>query len=90
MVERRAALHPGGVELGWEVLAHDIGGWFHSWLCHGVERVASDRLGLHPGPRGLLSSEADARAVAKIIDREELGEPLEYFPCIVLKYEDAA
>ena len=50
--------------------------------------IVRDRLGIRPGPLGLFESEADARAVAELIDRESLGEPLGYFPFLVMRYED--
>lgn len=65
--------------LGWEVLGAEIGGGFHSWLCNSIQNHAFAKHGIRPGPLGLLSSEADACAVLRMIDEGLGAEPVPWF-----------
>lgn len=66
--------------LGWEVLGVETGGSCHSWLCNSIQDDAKQRLGLRPGPFGLLESEQDARAVLGLIANGLGVEPVPWFP----------
>jgi hypothetical protein len=63
----------GGRLLGWEVLGYEIGWTFHSWLCDGLEKAASDKLGIRSGANGLL-----ARALCIITDVSDGNLPIRY------------
>jgi hypothetical protein len=82
----RAALEPGGTELGWEVLCYDHGG-FHSWLCNGLDTEAEARFRVRPNASGFITSADDARTVAEYCGREELGAEEGFWaPWLVVEY----
>lgn len=85
-VSNRVALHPGGRELGWEVLCYDHGA-FHSWLCNGLEREVAQKFGIRPSPTGFIASPGDALDAAGYCGREEVGaEPGFWAPWLVVEY----
>ena len=63
---------PGGKVLGWEVLGYEDG-WFHSWLCNGLEVEVAEELNVRPNDRGFISCSAEAAIVAEYCGREEVG-----------------
>jgi len=71
--------------LGWELLGVETGGSCHSWLCNSIQNDAQQRLGVRPGPFGLLESEQDARAVLGLIANGLGAEPVPWFPGLLSK-----
>ncbi|HEX6276419.1 MAG TPA: hypothetical protein VFZ53_25435 [Polyangiaceae bacterium] len=82
----RTPVHAGGAAIGWEPLGVEVGADFHSWLCNSLHAVAKNRLGIEPGELGLLRTEADARAVDRMIAGGVGAEPVPWFPGVVLRH----
>jgi hypothetical protein len=78
-LKANAPLHDAGVPIGWELLGIEASDSFHSWLCNSLHRDAANRLGIRPGAFGLLSTEADARAVLGLIEDGLGAEPVPWF-----------
>jgi hypothetical protein len=77
-------IHEGGVPLGWELLGAELGPSFHSWLCNALHDEAATRLHITPGSLGLLRTEADARAVAALVEEGIGAEPVPWFPALLV------
>ncbi|MCX5684825.1 MAG: hypothetical protein NT049_14225, partial [Planctomycetota bacterium] len=86
MLRLEKSLAQGGTPLGWEALGCDLGGTLHSWLCNGLEKDASEKLGIRPAANGLLANEADARAVVELAVREH-AEPVPWRPFLLVEYK---
>lgn len=66
---------PGAEFEGYELVSWR-GGLEHSWLCIGLEAHAFFELGITPGPFGLLTSLADADALAALVhEGKVVSEP---------------
>lgn len=85
-VSDRAGLEGGSIDLGWEVLCYDHGG-FHSWLCNGLETEIANTLGIRPNDKGFIAAAEDAHAAASFCGRDEVGaEPGFWAPWLVVEY----
>ena len=62
----------GGEVLGYEPLGLNHGS-FHSWLCHDLEPLVHDRLGIDVDAHGLITSMDDAARAAALIGSDEVG-----------------
>ena len=83
-------LEPGGIELGWEILCYDFGG-FHSWLCNGLEVAVFERLGIRPAPNGFIASAEEAQRAASYCGSGEVGaEPGFWGAWLVMEYPISA
>ena len=67
------------VPLGWELLGAERGASLHSWLCNSIQDDAFGRLGIAPGPFGLLHSDQEARQVLGLIATGIGAEPVPWF-----------
>lgn len=85
-IARQQAGETGGVDLGWEPLCYEFGG-FHSWLCNSLEVEVAESLHLQPGPTGFFDSDDDALAATTYCGRDEVGaEPGFWAPWLVTEY----
>lgn len=84
----RQAIRTGGVALGFEVLGSEQG-TPHSWLCNGLENDAATSLGVRPNASGLLSTLDAARRASRYFNDERLGEPVTWFPWLVVDLTSA-
>jgi hypothetical protein len=84
----RQSIRTGGVALGFEVLGIEHGSP-HSWLCNGLENDASTTLGVRPNASGLLPTLDAARRAARLFNDERLGEPVSWFPWLVVDLTSA-
>ncbi|WP_105620039.1 hypothetical protein [Vallitalea okinawensis] len=73
--------------IGYDVLGYDWG-YFHSYLCNGLEEDIYERLGIKPKHNGLYSTYDEVVKIINLIDNEIVEpEPALWQPWIVCEYE---
>jgi hypothetical protein len=82
-IHRRQAVAPGTV-LGFEPLGFEAVS-FHSWLCNDFPEEVNKKLGIQPGPNGLITDLADAIRVTEHIRQAE-AEPAIWLPWLIVQY----
>lgn len=86
-LESRTPLHDAGVVVGWEPLGVESGDSYHSWLCNHLQDAGLARLGITPGPFGLLPAEGDARGIVALIEGGLGAEPVPWFPGVLRRFD---
>ena len=72
---------------GFELLATQHGLLTCSWVCNGLEKVCSERLGVRPNEHGFVDAESDAERCLTLIRKPETGaEPGLWLPFRVTIY----
>lgn len=72
--------------LGFEVLGHEYGGDFHSFLCNGLEKDFSEKLGIIFNETGRINTLEDAKRAEEYINDDSVGaEPVPWFACLVFE-----
>lgn len=73
--------------LGFDVLGFDIG-YFHSYICNGLENEFNARFDIKPNEYGLYNSYSAARLAAKYLMTDEAQvEPALWLPWVVCKFD---
>lgn len=73
--------------IGYDVLGYDWG-YFHSYLCNGLEKDIYERLGIKPKHNGLYRTYDEVVNIINLIDNEIVEpEPVLWQPWIVCEYE---
>jgi len=72
--------------LGFEILGHEYGGDFHSFLCNGLEKDFSEKLGISFNETGRINTLEDAKRAEEYINDDSVGaEPVPWFKCLVFE-----
>lgn len=80
-------LEGNGKFLGFEVLG-DESGFFHSWLCNGLEKDCNEKFGIIPNEFGLIKTLFEAEKCAEYANDDDVGaEPCLWFPWGIFEYE---
>lgn len=86
-VEKRNNLENNGIHLGYEIYGHEIGGFYHSWLCNHLEKDAFDKFGITPNKYGFIENYKDAVNCAEYFEQPEVeAETVSWFPWRIVKY----
>lgn len=71
---------------GYEILGSEIGGGFHSFVCHGFETVYPRLFGLTLNAHGLIATYPEAVEAAASTNRDSTGaEPGLWLPWLVFE-----
>lgn len=85
-VELGQKLENRGLFLGYEIYGHE-GGWYHSWLCNGLEKVALKKFSIAPNKHGFINDYEDAKKCAEYFEDPDLGaETVPWYPWGIFKY----
>jgi len=72
--------------LGFEILGHEYGGDFHSFLCNGLEKDFAEKLGITFNETGRMKTYEDAKRAEEYINDESVGaEPVPWYACLVFE-----
>jgi hypothetical protein len=71
------------------VVAVELGGLSHSWICNGLESHCAEQLNIRPNVAGLIEDLAEAERCCQEISRDEVGaEPGLWLPVALVVYDD--
>ena len=84
---RYEPIDPSGIVLGFEILGGDGCYNFHSHICNSLETELKEELGVKFNENGFIDSYEDADRSAQYINQDEDAEPVDWYPCLIVRYE---
>lgn len=87
MLLRYEPIDPNGTPIGFEVIGYEVCGSFHSYICNGLEKDLKNELDVKFNENGLIDLLEDADRATDYIEEGEMGEPVDWYPCIIIKYD---
>lgn len=87
ILSRFEPIDPSGIILGFEILGGDGCYNFHSHICYSLETELREELGVEFNENGFIDSYEDAIRSTRYIEEGERGEPVDWYPCLIAKYE---
>jgi hypothetical protein len=87
ILSRYEPVDPNGMKLGFEILGFEGPCNFHSHICNSLEKDLKKEIGVRFNENGFIDSLEDAIRSTKYIEDGELGEPVPWYPCVIMRYE---